>query len=349
MLQRFPVPRPVHLIAAAGLLAGAFADAPARAADGVLELSQVCAEQTGCVPGDAPGYPITLSAAGSHRLTSNLLVPDLDTTAIEVLADDVSIDLAGFVIRNRVDCRPDCGAPGNGDAVVASGRENLSLRNGSVVGMGRSAVRAGDLATIEGLRAIGQGGSAIVLGDRSAVRDTIVQGAGGVGIAVGHESAVEDSVVRSATGIGLRGESGVLVVNNRIVGNGDVGVRLRGRRGAVIENVIASNGGEGVWGEDALVVHNVVSANRSAAIFLLSGEGGVIRGNQVTENSSGVDVAGAPGTVVTGNSIVANAGSGIVATTPDGHDGNVLTANGGTISGGSELGGNACNGNTTCP
>ena len=31
---------------------------PAVSADGVIELSQACAVQTGCVAGDAPGYPI---------------------------------------------------------------------------------------------------------------------------------------------------------------------------------------------------------------------------------------------------------------------------------------------------
>ncbi|MFO0690005.1 MAG: hypothetical protein U0900_15005 [Myxococcota bacterium] len=35
----------------------------------MIELNQVCATQTGCAEGDDPGFPITLTATGSYRLT----------------------------------------------------------------------------------------------------------------------------------------------------------------------------------------------------------------------------------------------------------------------------------------
>lgn len=45
---------------------------PAFAVDGVLEINQTCAVQTGCFSGDTPGFPVTINATGSYRLTSNL-------------------------------------------------------------------------------------------------------------------------------------------------------------------------------------------------------------------------------------------------------------------------------------
>ena len=44
-------------------------------------------------PGDTPGFPVTISKAGSYRLSGNLTVPNKDTTAILIVADDVTLDL----------------------------------------------------------------------------------------------------------------------------------------------------------------------------------------------------------------------------------------------------------------
>lgn len=45
---------------------------------------------------DQPGFPVSILNPGSYRLTSNLEVPSENTTAIEVLVSDVTIDLNGF-------------------------------------------------------------------------------------------------------------------------------------------------------------------------------------------------------------------------------------------------------------
>ena len=73
------------------------------ASDGVLEINQACA-QSGCFGGDTGGWPVTIIREGSYRLTDNLTVPDENTSAIEVGANDVSIDLNGFSINGPVTC-----------------------------------------------------------------------------------------------------------------------------------------------------------------------------------------------------------------------------------------------------
>ena len=77
---------------------------PALAVDGMLEINQACAVSTGCFSGDAAGLPVTITAAGSYRLTSNLTVPDENTDGIVVSANDISIDLNGFGIIGPVTC-----------------------------------------------------------------------------------------------------------------------------------------------------------------------------------------------------------------------------------------------------
>src|SRR5688500_2890388 len=40
-------------------------------------------------PGDTPGFPLTISQKGAYKLTGNLTVPNQDTTAIVITADNV--------------------------------------------------------------------------------------------------------------------------------------------------------------------------------------------------------------------------------------------------------------------
>ena len=71
---------------------------PALATDGVAEINHTCAAQTGCFSGDSAGYPVTITQPGSYRLTSNLIVPDENTSGILVSTSDVGIDLNNFAI-----------------------------------------------------------------------------------------------------------------------------------------------------------------------------------------------------------------------------------------------------------
>src|SRR5213079_870780 len=95
----------------------------------------------GVTPGDAPGFPVTLSVAGSYRLSGNLTVPDENTNAIVVSADNVTIDLNGFSILGPVVCSGNpvsCNfTTGTGTGVIVDGlHPNLTLVNGTIRGMG---------------------------------------------------------------------------------------------------------------------------------------------------------------------------------------------------------------------
>ncbi len=87
-----------------------------RAAAGVIEINQAIVEADG-------GFPYVISEPGSYILTGNLSVPDGDTTAIEVRADDVTLDLNGFTIQcsdsDGASCDPESPLGFNGDGVTA--------------------------------------------------------------------------------------------------------------------------------------------------------------------------------------------------------------------------------------
>jgi len=97
------------LLLAVGLVAGA-----AHATDGVVEINQAKAMAGGVTPGDAPGFPVTITVGGSYRLTSNLDIvatgvmfqENIDGIVIDSLQDprEIEIDFNGFTLRGPVTC-----------------------------------------------------------------------------------------------------------------------------------------------------------------------------------------------------------------------------------------------------
>src|SRR6266571_8801026 len=71
---------------------------PTYAVDGEVLINQNAALAGNVTPGDTPGFPVIISVAGSYKLSGNLTVPDANTTAILITADNVTIDLNGFSI-----------------------------------------------------------------------------------------------------------------------------------------------------------------------------------------------------------------------------------------------------------
>jgi len=69
MLARF-----IHCctLLVAGLTLFCVPQHPAGAVDGVIEINQAKAKAGAVTAGDTPGFPVTISAAGSYRLTGDL-------------------------------------------------------------------------------------------------------------------------------------------------------------------------------------------------------------------------------------------------------------------------------------
>src|SRR5262245_3116596 len=70
----------------------------------VVLIDQKSAQSGKVTEGDAAGFPVTISEPGSYRLNSNLVVTDASVTVIEITANDVTLDLAGFSIIGPNSC-----------------------------------------------------------------------------------------------------------------------------------------------------------------------------------------------------------------------------------------------------
>ena len=114
--------RTKNLIAA---LLGLVCSSPADAADGPVLITQDSALAGDITPGDAPGFPVTLSLPGSYKLASNLTVTSgIRRNGIEIDAINITIDLNGFVIS---------GASYNG---ILARHGRLVVKNGTITGNG---------------------------------------------------------------------------------------------------------------------------------------------------------------------------------------------------------------------
>jgi parallel beta-helix repeat protein len=230
------------------------AGSAAQAADGTILINQQKAQTGSVTTGDAPGFPVTLSQPGSYVLSGNLTVPDQNTTAIQVTADNVTIDLNGFSIIG-----PNI-ANGFGEGVSAGSRTNIAVLNGTVRGMGSSGVYLGNKARAEGLRlisntdgirigvdslvqnitALGNRITGVDLFGKSTLLNSVVTQNGEDGILAGDECLLQGNIVLGNGRYGISVEGSSTVLHNTVTGNGDFGLLLGSRTGYA-QNVVAEN------------------------------------------------------------------------------------------------------------
>ncbi len=303
---------------AAALLLATIAG-PATASDGVLEINQTCAVQTGCFSGDTAGFPVTIdgTAGSSYRLTSNLILPNENTDGIRLAANDISIDLAGFEIRGPVvcsgtplACTPSSGTGSGVERSVSSlSGSGHSVRNGSIRGMGAYGVLLGAQAEVTELR----------------VRSNRLDG-----IQTSFASIVSRSTAHQNGGIGISVSSGSIVSRSSAYLNGSYGI-LASRGCTVSES----------------------SAFQNAADGIIATSGSTVSGSSAHDNGThGIRIYASDGggALVHGNSVSSNDGFGLNLHPQAGYRENVISNQvAGTVTGGVDLGNNACNGSTTCP
>lgn len=240
--------------------------APAFATDGVLEINQTCAVQTGCFPGDSPGFPLTIAQPGSYMLTGSLTVPDANTTAILVNADYVNLDLAGFEVKGPNACTGTptvCNVIGSGRGIDAGASTGVTIQNGTVRGMGLDGILSGASSEVSNVSAEENGGTGLAIGAASSVsgcrvvrnattglyarstnvRDNVIEANGGVGMVLDGPALVDGNIVRSNV-YGIQANVGsAAFTNNVVTGNVNSGISsFGGDFSSASNNTILSNG-----------------------------------------------------------------------------------------------------------
>lgn len=208
---------------------------PALAVDGVIEINQVCAVQTGCFPGDAAGFPVTLSnTSGSYRLTSDLSVSTNSAVAIEITNSRVTLDLNGFSIVGPGSCvniPPNCSGSLGTQGIRTRSDQPVRIRNGTLTGLltAINVLPSTSSVVLEDLNIEANGGTAIFFtgSGASTVRDCRINrnGISGMDIDTSHPVLVTGSTFRSNGNIAIDSDgAATLVESSSFVGNG-IGIR----------------------------------------------------------------------------------------------------------------------------
>jgi hypothetical protein len=233
------------------------------AVDGVIEIDQASAVAGGVSPGDAPGFPVSLTAAGSYRLTGNLDVSGepspQNTTAIEILASFVTLDLNGFSLLGNTVCTgspvTSCAPLGTGDGVTSRDHNFVRIENGMVRGFGDAGIDGGN-ATVDRVQAFSNGTRGIALHNGGLVSDSAAGGNGARGI------------------MGL----GAIIASSRALENGSVGIYAN--PGEIRDCEAVHNGSSGITVVDGLVSGSISRGNVSTAII-------ATRSGYTSNNASG--------------------------------------------------------------
>lgn len=235
---------------------------PAWAADGVLEINEACVA-TGCYAGDSPGFPVQTVSGRSHVLTSNLVVPDTNTGAIEG-STGTTIDLNGFSVSGPVTCtRPgsydptliSCTGSGSGNGVSVGARG--LVRNGRIHGFGRYGVLAAggitDHTNVEDVRVEQNAAGGIYLsgGSLRNVNVTLNGGPGIFNLNGGDANlaiTIDDCsvVFNKGDGIGLAAK-----IRNCVISyNGGAGIYVAGQNSSISDCQLYRNSGKAInaWG-----------------------------------------------------------------------------------------------------
>jgi hypothetical protein len=209
---------------------------------GVVTIDQARAEAGGVTSGDAPGFPVTITQPGSYRLMSNLTLANASVTAIEVQADDVTIDLNGFVISTPMTCSGGsnwaCSMGSQASGIYSINHSATTVRNGHVRGFAYP-VYLQDHALVEGVTVRHAWSSGIRVGNHGVVAgNTVAMARNGIETGGG---IVRDNAVAGTGGAGVTSAYAPLVTGNRIASVAGFGVLSSG--GAVHDNHFFQYGG----------------------------------------------------------------------------------------------------------
>lgn len=216
-------------------------------------------------PGDAPGFPITISVPGSYKLMSNLNVP-ANVQGIYVSVPGVTLDLNGFTVSSTNSCSQSSpGADVTCSYVVptqygVTGRKVL-LPSGTETGTGSQVT-----SSASGTR----------------VRNGTVKGFGGTGIVFYGDTKLEDLRVEQ------NGYQGVAVVTGELI-------RVNARHNRL----------SGITVSQSAVARELKSSNNGGSGFSGGGKGGTALFDSVFvgNKGKGATATAVRGVVATGNTL----------------------------------------------
>jgi parallel beta-helix repeat protein len=245
------------------------------------------------------GAVTNITACGSFGSGSYLVINNItaaaSTTCLTLTANQVTIDLNGFTISGS----------GNTNGILALGRNNVTIRNGSVNGFARAIYANGTGNLIDGVRTATGTLNAFTVGDNATIQNSYVTSHLGGGIIAGKNAKIINSTLNSNSGNMIVVSDGAIVSKNNVTNNG-------GSSTSAIQMT-----------QNCTVADNVVF--KSTFGINATGSFNTIRGNQVTGATEGITAVNS--SIISGNNTSSNTDNGIEAGTDNLVSGNTVNAN----------------------
>lgn len=247
----------------AALLFSAIAVFASAAAHAQATIDQNKALAGNLTPGDAAGFPVTLSVPGSYKLTGNLVVP-AGLSGIVVTASGVTLDLNGFNISGPILCT-------HNQSSFAVTCTPVTAQNWGVEMMsGGNTVRNGAVrGFFTGVRYLGA----------DQIENMLIEHNAGYGVLSASSEGARTLIrgVRSQfNGVDGFGVSAALIQNSTSSANGRHG--FRATRSVVFDSVAVNNFDAGFSGNNLVVGRTMSEANHGGDYVGTTSAGGNIAG-----------------------------------------------------------------------
>ncbi|MBN1675928.1 MAG: hypothetical protein JXR37_33095 [Kiritimatiellae bacterium] len=251
--------------------------------------------------------PYTITNSGSYYLTRNLTT-SAETNGIVIEADDVTLDLNGFILSGTPSAW--CGI-----ALGTQTNRNITIRNGVVRGWGQSGVSLQDglncrLAGITAFDNASLGGAGISVGEEWELEDCFAYKNLSIGIEVGDHSRARNCKARWNMGNGFHSGIGSILEKCVSVENANDGF-FGQTLSAVLDCVSIGNTNNGIYlGPNSIAEGNLCGQNGGHGI--MTGGGSRVARNLVSQ-SGGDGIQAGGGCRVDRNHVTGNGGAGVAA------------------------------------
>lgn len=267
--------------------------------------------RNGSIIGSASGVGFGI---GSTDTGHNLVT--VEDVTISGMAVGISVGPAAVVRRSRVigssnyviyvgpnSLVEECQLQSTGSGTLTSG-DGVKFNDVSIFAAGNFGLRAGDGASVSFCRVESQGatGSAIGAGEGSTVSNCVVSGSG-TGIAVNRGSTVDSVVVRNTATRGVLLDNGESIISRATLQGGAVGVECANERPQISNCIVLgmTDAAVNVNGSNGYAIRASILSNSNTAVKSLLGASGVVDGNTITLNTSGVNMAAGVAAIIRNN------------------------------------------------
>jgi hypothetical protein len=228
--------------------------APAEAA-GIIVITQAKALAGNVTPYDAPGFPISLTLAGTtYQLAEDIKVNKTAPFGIAVHAHDITIDMNGF--RLTGDYKGSVGIFGVPDI-----SHSVTVKNGTIAHFNADGILAteSEYWVLDGLRIIVNARNGVDGQDDWIIRNSQIGRNRGRGIMLGDNANIHNNIITRNESHGLVCDTSCHVADNNISENKDRGAHIN--TGTALGNTISENTSYGLQAVTVGIGNNVFYGN----------------------------------------------------------------------------------------